>query len=185
MDAARRVFARDGFESARLEDIADFAGKTRGAFYDHFDDKEDVFFAIFEEDLSGYLEHAKQQLKGARNAGERIEAITRHLLHVVKDGRRPMLFLEFKMYAIRHPQRTRRLAEIQRAVCQRGVEATLKALMPEFQGRSSRTRRAQNAMFSSILDGMTVNRLFDPPSISDKVATDLVRTAVGFILRNT
>src|SRR6202007_3074855 len=50
--AARTIFARDGFESARIEDIAALAGKTRGAFYDNFRDKEDVFFAIFEEDIS-------------------------------------------------------------------------------------------------------------------------------------
>ena len=62
LEAARKVFARDGFERARLEDIAEEAGKTRGAFYAHFEDKEDVFFAIFEQDvarsqmaLSGYV----------------------------------------------------------------------------------------------------------------------------------
>jgi AcrR family transcriptional regulator len=41
--AARKVFAREGFERARLEGIAEEAGKTRGAFYTHFEDKEDVF----------------------------------------------------------------------------------------------------------------------------------------------
>jgi len=52
IDAARRIFARDGFEVARLQDIAAAAGKTRGAFYAHFQDKEDVFFAIFEQDIA-------------------------------------------------------------------------------------------------------------------------------------
>ena len=51
-DAARQVFARDGFELARVEDIAAAAGKTRGAFYANFKDKEDIFFAIFEENLA-------------------------------------------------------------------------------------------------------------------------------------
>jgi AcrR family transcriptional regulator len=184
MDAARRVFARDGFELARLEDIADVAHKTRGAFYDHFEDKEDVFFAIFEEDLSSYLRHAKRQLEGAQSVEDRVEALTRHLLHVLKDNRRTKLFLEFKMYAIRNPRRTRRLAEIQGAMCQRGVEATLDALIPEFQRRTSKTRRIQNAMFSTILDGLTVNRLFDPPSLSEKDAAGLIRTAVRFILHS-
>src|SRR5271167_1605543 len=137
MNAARRVFARDGFELARLEDIADAAHKTRGAFYDHFEDKEDVFFAIFEDDISSYLRHAKRQLEGAQSPEDRVEAITRNLVHVLKDTRRTMLFLEFKMYAIRHPRRTRRLAEIQNAMCQRGVEATLEALIPELRLRTS------------------------------------------------
>lgn len=41
--SARAIFARDGFEHARIEDIAANAGRTRGAFYDNFKDKEDVF----------------------------------------------------------------------------------------------------------------------------------------------
>jgi AcrR family transcriptional regulator len=182
MDAARRVFARDGFELARLEDIADAAGKTRGAFYDHFKDKEDVFFAMFEEDLFRYLQHAREQLETARTADERIEALTRHVLHVLNDRRKMLLFLEFKMYAIRHPQQTRRLAKIQQVMCQRGVEAVLEALVPEFQHRKAKTMRAQNAKFGAVLDGLTMNRMFDPPSISEKETVHFIRAMVRIIL---
>src|ERR1700735_713335 len=47
--AAEKIFARVGFEAARLEDIASLAGYTRGAFYANFDDKEDIFFALLEQ----------------------------------------------------------------------------------------------------------------------------------------
>src|ERR1700733_1347354 len=48
LDAAESIFARDGFEAARLEDIAAQAGYTRGAFYANFQGKEDIFFALLE-----------------------------------------------------------------------------------------------------------------------------------------
>ncbi len=48
LEAAENIFARDGFEAARLEDIAASAGYTRGAFYANFDGKEDIFFALLE-----------------------------------------------------------------------------------------------------------------------------------------
>ena len=41
--AAEQTFARDGYEAARLEDIAARAGYTRGAFYANFESKEDIF----------------------------------------------------------------------------------------------------------------------------------------------
>src|SRR3979490_1675210 len=47
--AAERIFAGDGFEAARLEDIAAGAGYTRGAFYANFESKEDIFFALLEQ----------------------------------------------------------------------------------------------------------------------------------------
>src|SRR3984885_16001457 len=48
LEAAEQIFARDGFEAARLEDIAAEAGYTRGAFYANFKSKEDIFFALLE-----------------------------------------------------------------------------------------------------------------------------------------
>src|SRR5947209_3933413 len=49
--SARKIFARDGFEAARLEDIAADAGHTRGAFYAHFESKEQLFFALLEQQI--------------------------------------------------------------------------------------------------------------------------------------
>ena len=40
---------RDGFEAARIEDIAAASGHTRGAFYANFETKEDLFLALLEQ----------------------------------------------------------------------------------------------------------------------------------------
>jgi AcrR family transcriptional regulator len=183
IDAARRVFARDGFDLARLEDIAAAAGKTRGAFYDHFRDKEDVFFAIFEQNISTFRRQFSREFKEAKTAEERLEALTRRLFHTLKDRRLMMLNLEFKIYAIRHPQRTKRLADLQLAMCLRGMEETLDALMPELRSPSEEMRRRRNAQFGAILDGLAVNRLFDPEGLSDDETMAFIRTAVRPMLR--
>lgn len=47
--AARRVFERDGFVTARITDIADAAGLAHGSFYSHFQSKEDALAAVFDE----------------------------------------------------------------------------------------------------------------------------------------
>ncbi len=49
LNAARRLFTRDGFGATRTEEIAEEAGLTRGALYHHFKDKEDLFRAVHEE----------------------------------------------------------------------------------------------------------------------------------------
>ncbi len=48
LDAAERVFQRDGVLSASLNDIATEAGVTRGAIYWHFKNKHDLFMAMVE-----------------------------------------------------------------------------------------------------------------------------------------
>jgi AcrR family transcriptional regulator len=42
MEAAFQVFATRGYRAARLEDVAEVAGMTKGAIYYHFSGKEDL-----------------------------------------------------------------------------------------------------------------------------------------------
>ncbi len=58
--AAEKIFARDGFEAAKLEEIAAEAGYTRGAFYANFDSKEDLFFALLEGEISSRINTVEQ-----------------------------------------------------------------------------------------------------------------------------
>jgi AcrR family transcriptional regulator len=43
VEAAREVFERDGFLTARIADITATAGMSQGSFYHYFDSKEQVF----------------------------------------------------------------------------------------------------------------------------------------------
>jgi AcrR family transcriptional regulator len=48
-DAARTVFARDGYLNARISDIADAAGRSVASFYNYYDTKADLLIALAEE----------------------------------------------------------------------------------------------------------------------------------------
>jgi TetR/AcrR family transcriptional regulator, fatty acid metabolism regulator protein len=49
LDAAVRVFARQGFHSTRVSDIADEAGVAYGLVYHYFDSKDEVLNELFSE----------------------------------------------------------------------------------------------------------------------------------------
>jgi AcrR family transcriptional regulator len=161
MEAARRIFARDGFEMTRIEDIAAAAGKTRGAFYANFRDKEDVFFALFEENLRREKRQMGEELSQARTKNERIEVLARHMLSVIGNRRRMLLAVEFKLYAIRHPKRTKRLAELHAALCLSCVEANVEKLIPGFSCLTPKQKRRQTAQVGALLDGIALNLMFD------------------------
>ena len=48
MDAAKRIFERDGFLESRIVDIAEEADIAPGTFYHYFDSKEEVFREVAE-----------------------------------------------------------------------------------------------------------------------------------------
>lgn len=49
LDAALRVFSRQGYAATRLEDVAQEAGVTRGAIYWHFKSKADLYNTLVAE----------------------------------------------------------------------------------------------------------------------------------------
>jgi len=180
--AARQIFARDGFEIARVEDIAAAAGKTRGAFYANFKDKEDVFFAIFEEDLSRDREQVGLQLSEASCAEERVRALARHFGAVIKDRARMMLALEFKQYAVRHPRRQKRLAALHREMCARCMEADLNKLLPEFACANIEQKRRHSAQIGAILDGLALNCMFDAGILSEEQVLRQIQANLRVVL---
>src|SRR6476469_3417136 len=48
LEAALRVFAEQGYRTARLDDVADAAGVTKGAIYHYFDTKEALLLGVIE-----------------------------------------------------------------------------------------------------------------------------------------
>lgn len=49
IEAARRLFAANGYYNVGIREFAAEAGVTRGALYHHFEGKEDLFVAVMED----------------------------------------------------------------------------------------------------------------------------------------
>jgi AcrR family transcriptional regulator len=166
--SARAIFARDGFEHARLEDIASRAGKTRGAFYANFKDKEDVFFAIFEENIDRDMEELSPLLLGLPTIEQRIEALGEYLSELSKDRERILLNLEFKLYAIRHPRKRKRLADLYGAMRLRSSIPELGRLLPLLSRQSTSAKLTDSLALCGIMDGLALNHLFDPNALDNR-----------------
>jgi AcrR family transcriptional regulator len=173
--SARHVFARDGFEHARIEDIALRARKTRGAFYDNFKDKDDVFLAIFEEDMARDLTELGPLLLGLPTINERIEALAQYLAHVGKDIERMLLNVEFKLYAIRHPHKRKRLADLLRAMRLRTAIPEISRLLPQLDGKTADTKLTDCLAICGVMDGLALNHLFDPDGLDNRALVRYLR----------
>jgi AcrR family transcriptional regulator len=170
--SARYIFARDGFEHARIEDIALRARKTRGAFYDNFKDKDDVFLAIFEEDMARDLTELGPLLLGLQTINERLQALAEYLAHLSEDLERMLLNVEFKLYAIRHPHKRRRLADLLRAMRLRTSIPEISRLLSQLDGHTASTKLTDCLAICGVMDGLALNHLFDPDGLNNG---DLVR----------
>ena len=60
LDAARRAFARHGYEGATVKVLEAETGLSRGAIFHHFRDKEALFLALAEDDAARTAEVVSQ-----------------------------------------------------------------------------------------------------------------------------
>jgi len=75
LDAAIRVFARQGFHSTRVADIADEAGVAYGLVYHYFSSKEEVLNELFSERWSLLLTAIEEADQGKATPREKLEAV--------------------------------------------------------------------------------------------------------------
>jgi AcrR family transcriptional regulator len=63
LEAALRVFARKGYRNARIDDVADAAGVTKGAVYHYFDTKEALLLGVIEHYRALAFDRVEEALK--------------------------------------------------------------------------------------------------------------------------
>lgn len=69
LDAARAVFAEQGFDKTSIADLVERAGSSVGSLYHHFGGKSELFLALWQEHQAGHEEAAGKAVAQARQAG--------------------------------------------------------------------------------------------------------------------
>ena len=75
LEAAVRVFARQGFHTCRVSDIADEAGVAYGLVYHYFSSKEEILDTLFLERWDVMLEAIAEVDASSRSPREKLQAI--------------------------------------------------------------------------------------------------------------
>ncbi|MHB1424469.1 MAG: TetR/AcrR family transcriptional regulator [Gemmataceae bacterium] len=79
IDAAARLFGQRHYHEVRIEDVAAKAGVSKGAVYQHFKDKEDLYVALILHGLNRLHERTRQTIATLAEPEQR-------LLSVVHEG---------------------------------------------------------------------------------------------------
>ncbi|MDB5036132.1 MAG: transcriptional regulator, TetR family [Chlorobi bacterium] len=80
IDAGRHVFARKGYTSTTLDDVADAAEMAKATLYSYFDNKESLFESVLEDSFSTMKAIGREALAGDGTFEERIRMLIAALL---------------------------------------------------------------------------------------------------------
>lgn len=157
LDAAFRVFAAKGFGQARIDDVCEAAGYTRGAFYSNFATLDELFFALYDERAAIIAGQVTEALAAAPDDPSIPATIARTAATLLLDRDWLLVKTEFLLYAARHPEVAVRLAE-HRALLRAAIESRLQSVHDRLPVPDvSAAARAVVAAY----DGVTVQLLLD------------------------
>ena len=77
IDAAVRVFARNGFYNSRVSDIAREAGIASGTIYLYFKTKDDILVALFREKMAEFVSTLRKDIAAEPDAPAKLRRLVR------------------------------------------------------------------------------------------------------------
>ena len=168
LSAAEEIFVRDGYEAAQLDEIAARADRSKGAVYTHFKSKEDLFLALFEHRTRSFVERLINSLNKCTSRKQSLEAFREFIVGLAHDRIWPILTLEFKLFAIRHPESKERL----RKAFEMSKPGKDDLGYERMFGHMNREQRAENelalAALGPIVTGLILESYFEPKILNEQ-----------------
>ncbi len=164
LDAAMAVFARSGFHEARMDDIVQESGLSKGTLYWYFKSKEEIITAISQRLFTTDIEQVESLLNAEGTVSERLQQLIRDRVRGLQEMS-DMVAILFEFYAV--------------ALHQDGVRQFIKAYFQNFhellvaliqQGIERGEFRPVDALaaataLDAVFEGLIVRWLIDPDAV--------------------
>ena len=164
LDAATKVFVRQGFQHARMDDIVEESGLSKGTLYWYFKSKEDIINAISRRLFTGELEKLEGLLEAEGTASERLMQLTNYRVAGLKrmSNLVPIIF-EFYAVAVHQQWVKQFIGEyfkhfrgLLEDLIQQGID----------RGEFYPVNAAETAIsLASMYEGLTIHWLMEPETV--------------------
>jgi AcrR family transcriptional regulator len=168
MHSAAKVFARRGLQQASIDEVAEHAGYTKGAFYANFKNKEELFLAMLDERFAQRIEEIERVIAGHGTTSEKARQAGDELTQMMSaDPEWERLFFEFSAYAVRNEEFREELQTRYRWMRER-IAAALQARASEFGIQSPVPYEQVALMTCAMANGVALEKLLEGDSVSDE-----------------
>ncbi len=167
MRSAAKIFAQRGLQQASIDDVAEGAGFTKGAFYANFRNKEELFLAMLDERFSQRIEQIERLIAGEGTQAEKaLRAGDEFTGFLSADPEWQRLFLEFSAYAARNDEFREELVTRYRWMRAR-IAAAMQAQAAAIGVEPSVPAEQVAMMTCAMANGVAVERLLEGDAIPE------------------
>lgn len=174
LNSAQKLFARKGYEGTPIDEIAENAGYSRGAFYSNFKNKEDIMRELINGGFDSDIEQI-QKLKGIQDPDVLAGAFQAMGKEFTSHPENLLWMLEFQLSVVRHPELKDSYREQHRKLRESIREVTEEYLASKGQ-RSSPAVENYADLFLMTLTGTSMLKLIYGEELPDSLFRDIFLT---------
>ena len=105
MSSASKLFARRGLDQTSVDEVAQDAGYTKGAFYANFKSKEELFLVMLDEKFAAEIDRLERALQVGGEPREQAQRAGMDFVSFIHDDPEwTRLYFEFAAYAARNEE---------------------------------------------------------------------------------
>jgi AcrR family transcriptional regulator len=169
MHSAARVFARRGLQQASIDEVAEEAGFTKGAFYANFRSKEELFLAMLDERFATRIEEIERVIASEGSTAEKARRAGDLFAQTLRaDPEWERLFFEFSMYAARDEDFRQELVTRYRAMRER-IAAALAADAAHHDKQMALSPDDVALITSAMSNGFALEKLLEGDAVPDEL----------------
>lgn len=174
LEAAAKVIAKVGYASAAMEEIAETAGYSRGAFYSNFGSKDELFLVLLQQMAETKFATVQQAFTAGGTSDELLERLRALYVSLYQDRAHFLIWFEAKMHATRAPEFRKGFNVLERE---------MRTQMAVYVGRFYTQAGCQPPAppeeialgLMALADGMMLMQIIDPKAVPDAVLESVMR----------
>jgi len=191
LEAALQVFAERGYANASLDQVAAAAGLTKGAIYSNFANKDEIFFAMLDQEVRNRVEAVRAALQTgsagpSHPAGGRpatAEDVGHYLAATITDRRDwQLVFVDFWLRAVRNEEVRQQFLTHRRAL-RAAIAELVQQFLPPQPAPNQLSIEDAVTLVLAVSNGLAIEQNIDPSFVSEglfgRVLSQLAKDAAA------
>jgi AcrR family transcriptional regulator len=184
LGAAAKLFARRGFAGSSIEEIAETAGFSRGAFHANFKSKDALFLTLIEMKVKEITAEIRGMIAASNSAEENLQNLRQaYSCYSGADKDAFLLLTEAQLYAMRNPRFGKKLSALLGAIHDELI-ASIENFQKKIQSKHPISAEQLVLIGFAFSHGMTLHGLVDPERYSDSLVSESTRFVFDRVFQN-
>jgi AcrR family transcriptional regulator len=184
LDAAAAIVAHRGFAGASIEDIAESAGYSRGAFHANFKSKDELFLALVDRHVKAMLSEIHKMMDAPLSPEEMQKNLRAACAcYTGSDKETYLLLTEAQLYAVRNPRFGKKLSSLFGAIYD-GLLGPIEYFQKQ-TGYNDTSARQLVLIGFALSHGLILHNLMDPVRYPEETVSSSIKFVFDRIFPQT